>query len=54
MTTVKEAMTALADEVRNKTGGTEKLTLYDIKESIPQVYEKGASDYEEELLKGAW
>lgn len=54
MPTVKEAMTAIADEIRNKTEGTEKLTLDDIKESIPQVYEKGASDFEEELLNSAW
>lgn len=54
MATFNEKMTAIADEIRNKTEGTEKLTLDDIKESIPQVYEKGASDFEEDFLNSAW
>ena len=54
MATVKEKMTAIADEIRDKTGKTEKLTLDDIKASISQVYEKGADDFEENLLNERW
>ncbi len=54
MASVKEKMTAIADEIRDKTGGTEKLTLEGIKNGIPQVYEKGATDFEEDLLKKSW
>ena len=39
--TVNEKMTAIADAIRDKTGGTESLTLDDMAENIPTVYEVG-------------
>lgn len=48
MSTVNEKMTAIADAIRDKTGGTEVLTLDDMAENIPNVYEAGRqSQYDE-------
>ncbi len=41
MATVNEKMTAIADAIREKTGGTDKLTLDDMAADIPKVYETG-------------
>ena len=41
MATVKEKMTAIADAIRAKTGGTEPLTLDGMAEDIPKVYNAG-------------
>lgn len=38
---VYEKMTAIADSIREKTGGTEPLTLDGMAEAIPEVYDKG-------------
>lgn len=38
---VNAKMTAIADEIRAKTGGTEPLTLDDMAENVPKVYESG-------------
>ena len=38
---VNEKMTAIADAIRAKTGGTQKLTLDQMAEAIPQVYRLG-------------
>lgn len=38
---VNEKMTAIADAIRDKTGGTDALTLDGMAESIPEVYEAG-------------
>jgi hypothetical protein len=38
---VNEKMTAIADAIREKTGGTDALTLDGMAESIPEVYEAG-------------
>lgn len=38
---VNAKMTAIADEIRAKTGGAEPLTLDDIAENVPKVYESG-------------
>jgi hypothetical protein len=38
---VNEKMTAIADAIRDKTGGTEPLTLDDMAAEIPKVYEEG-------------
>ena len=38
---VNEKMTAIADAIRDKTGGTEALTLDDMAAEIPKVYEEG-------------
>lgn len=53
MATVNEKMTAIADAIRDKTGGTEALTLDGMAENIPKVYETGEkSGYNKENL--AW
>lgn len=39
---VNEKMTAIADAIRAKTGGTQKLTLDQMAEAIPQVYRIGS------------
>ncbi len=41
MATVKEKMTAIADAIRAKTGGTELLTLDGMATDIPKVFEAG-------------
>lgn len=41
MATVNEKMTAIADAIRDKTGGTEALTLDGMAKGIPEVYEAG-------------
>lgn len=41
MATVNEKMTAIADAIRDKTGGTDALTLDDMVTSIPKVYNAG-------------
>ena len=41
MATVNEKMTAIADAIRDKTGGTEPLTLDDMAADIPKVYDAG-------------
>lgn len=41
---VNAKMTAIADAIRDKTGGKEKLTLDGICTAIPQVYAAGAAD----------
>lgn len=41
MATVNEKMTAIADAIRNKTGGVDPLTLDDMAENIPNVYDAG-------------
>lgn len=41
MATVKEKMTAIADAIRDKTGGTEPLTLDDMATDIPKVFDAG-------------
>lgn len=38
---VNEKMTAIADAIRDKTGGTDALTLDDMAENVPRVYEAG-------------
>lgn len=38
---VNEKMTAIADAIRDKTGGTDALTLDDMAENVPKVYEAG-------------
>lgn len=38
---VKEKMTAIADAIRDKTGGTEKLSIDAMAEEIPKVYDAG-------------
>ena len=38
---VNEKMTAIADAIRDKTGGTDKLSLDEIAQAIPKVYEAG-------------
>ena len=38
---VNEKMTAIADAIRDKTGGTEALTLDDMAAEIPKVFEEG-------------
>ena len=47
MATVNEKMTAIADAIREKTGGTEALTLDGMAEAVPGVYEAGKkSEYD--------
>ena len=41
MATVNEKMTAIADAIRDKTKGTEPLSLDDIATAIPEVYKAG-------------
>lgn len=41
MATVNEKMTAIADNIRTKTGGTEALTLDAMAEGVNEVYDKG-------------
>lgn len=41
MATVNEKMTAIADAIRDKTGGTETLTLDEMAQAIPDVYYNG-------------
>ncbi len=41
MATANEKMTAIADTIRNKTGGTDALTLDDMATDIPKVYDAG-------------
>ncbi len=38
---VNEKMTAIADAIRDKTGGTDALTLDDMAQAIPDVYDAG-------------
>ncbi len=48
MATVNEKMTAIADAIRDKTGGTEPLTLDDMATDIPKVFDAGKqSQYDE-------
>ena len=48
MATVNEKMTAIADAIRDKTGGTEALTLDGMAENISEVYEAGKkAEYDE-------
>ena len=46
---VNEKMTAIADSIRDKTGGTESLTLDAMATEIPKVYEKGKKAEREEF-----
>lgn len=48
---VDEKMTAIADAIRDKTGGTEALTLDDMAAEIPKVYEEGKKAEREEFWK---
>ena len=41
MATVNEKMTAIADAIRDKTGGTDELSLDGMAQAIPLVYDKG-------------
>lgn len=41
---INEKMTAIADAIRDKTGGTDILTLDDMATEIPNVYGKGKQD----------
>lgn len=41
---VHEKMTAIADAIRDKTGGTDALTLDDMAENVPKVYEAGKQE----------
>ena len=48
MATVNEKMTAIADAIRDKTAETDALSLDDMAESIPKVYDAGKkSQYDE-------
>jgi hypothetical protein len=53
MATLNEKMTAIADAIRDKTGGTEPLTLDDMASGVNEVYEAGKkaeySEFWEEL-----
>ena len=45
---INTAMTAIADAIRNKTGGTEKLSLDDMATAVEEVYSAGEkSQYDE-------
>ena len=44
MATVNEKMTAIADAIRDKTGGTEPLTLDDMAAKIAKVYDNGKTE----------
>ena len=45
---VNEKMTAIADAIRAKTGGTDALTLDGMAEAVPKVYDKGKqAEYDE-------
>lgn len=46
MATVNEKMTAIADNIRDKTGGTEALTLDDMASGVNEVYEAGYNQHE--------
>ena len=46
---VNEKMTAIADAIRDKTKGTESLTLDDMATEIPKVYEAGKQAEQDEL-----
>lgn len=41
---VNEKMTAIADAIRDKTGGTDALTLDDMAENVPKVFEAGKQE----------
>lgn len=41
MATVNEKMTAIADNIRSKTGKTDPLTLDDMANSVNEIYDKG-------------
>lgn len=41
---VNEKMTAIADNIRSKTGGTEALTLDEMADGVNEVYDKGRAD----------
>lgn len=48
MATVNEKMTAIADNIREKTGGAEALTLDDMASGVNEVYEAGKkAEYDE-------
>lgn len=48
MATVNGKMTAIADNIRSKTGGTESLTLDDMASGVNEVYEAGKkAEYDE-------
>lgn len=48
MATVNEKMTAIADAIRDKTGGSEALTLDDMASGVNEVYEAGKqAEYDE-------
>ena len=48
---VNEKMTAIADAIRDKTGGTEALTLDDMAKGVNEVYEKGISEEDVKIWK---
>lgn len=48
---VNEKMTAIADAIRDKTGGTEPLTLDNMAAEIPKVFEYGKTTEREEFWK---
>lgn len=45
MATVNEKMTAIADNIREKTGGTEELSLDEMASGVDEVYEAGCNDH---------
>ena len=49
MATVNEKMTAIADNIRSKTGSTEPLTLDGMASGVNDVYDKGHSQGESDL-----
>ena len=49
---VYEKMTAIADAIRAKTGGTDALTLDGMAEAIPQVYAAGITEMWESIQAG--
>lgn len=54
MATVNEKMTAIANAIRDKTGGTTPLTLDGIAEDIPKVYANGENAGKQEQYDEFW
>ncbi len=46
---VNEKLTAIADNMRSKTGGTEALTLDEMAAAVDDIYQAGVDDCEDEL-----
>lgn len=51
---VNEKMTAIADAIRDKTGGTEVLTLDDMAATIPEIYESGKETENRQFWENLW